>query len=320
MQTSARPGLWAVLPVPFRAALVVALTTSLIAGTSLLRTELDTRTRSEISGAGPSAAPALGSEGATSPVPATATPGTVDARSEAVLSAPGEEPRDDSAAPGEGRPTSGRYVYEVEGYEEATAFGRRELPSEMTMSIDDAPPDDGSVASLEGNELVFDLFFSEDHTEREVVAYRDDGVAFTYESSSVMFGPGVTQSSDATYDPAMLQVPARLAKGATFEGTSTATASDGSQRRIEDWTVTVDGREMIDVFGREVNAWIVSIDRKTRPGSAEQLTRSRKYWFDPARGIWAKWEEHTTGSGDFGPGSFTYTIDFTATLDRAEPL
>jgi hypothetical protein len=237
-----------------------------------------------------------------------------------VLRAPGEEPKSDSTAPGSGRPSFGRYIYEIEGYEEATAFGRRELPAEMTMSVHRTTPDDGSVVALGSNELIFDLSFSEDHVEREVVRYGADGVAFTYESSSVMFGPGVTQETEGTYDPAMLQIPARLEKGAKVEGKSTATASDGTQRHIEDWVVAVEGREKIDVFGREVNAWVVTIDRQTRPGSAEQRETSRRYWFDPARGIWAKWEEHTTGSGDFGPGSFTYTIDFTATLDRAEPI
>jgi hypothetical protein len=50
------------------------------------------------------------------------------------------------------------------------------------------------------------------------------------------------------------------------------------------------------------------------------VTRSRKYWLDPDRSLWVKWEEHMIGSQNFGPGKFTYTTDFTATLKRAEPL
>jgi hypothetical protein len=130
----------------------------------------------------------------------------------------------------------------------------------------------------------------------------------------------VTQESEATYEPPMLQVPLPIKEGATYDGTTRATDVDGTERRVEDWTVTVEGAEEVEALGETISAWRVKIDRQSQPGSAEQLARSRTYWFDPARAIWVKWEETTRSMQDFGPGSFTYNTHFTATLDRIEPL
>jgi hypothetical protein len=66
--------------------------------------------------------------------------------------------------------------------------------------------------------------------------------------------------------------------------------------------------------------WVVRIDRQSRPGTSEQDTRSRTYWFDPGRRIWVKWTEDLKGSQDVGPGAFSYQTQYTATLEKIDPL
>jgi hypothetical protein len=216
-------------------------------------------------------------------------------------------------------PTFAKYVYAVSGYEEATAFGRRSYPPEMTTTVHRTQPTDPGVPRVGDDEVIFDLFFSDNHEEREIVAYRDNAIVFTYEAGSVTFGPA-TRTSEATYDPPMLQIPVPLEEGAQVSGTSRAKDSGGNVTRTEDWTVTVQGRDVIPVMRKQTPVWIVKIDRQSKPGSSERVTRSRTYWFDPQRSIWVKWQETLNGSQDFGPGDFNYRTEFTATLSRMERI
>ena len=57
----------------------------------------------------------------------------------------------------------------------------------------------------------------------------------------------------------------------------------------------------IDIMGAEVDAFVVEVDRQTQPGSTRAGHASRKYWLDPVRAIWVKWEEHLSGRQDVGP-------------------
>lgn len=216
-------------------------------------------------------------------------------------------------------PALGTYVYDVDGYEEATAFGRRSYPEEMHMTVHRSQPSAEDVPKLEPNEMIFDLDFSSEHEEREIVAFDETGVSFTYEAGSVTFGP-VTRTSEATYEPPMLQVPLPLTRGARRSGTSEATTPDGEHARTEDWTVEVGGRELLPVLGEQRETWVVRIERASRPGSSEQVERSRTYWVDTDLGIWVQWTEELDGSQALGPGTFRYRTEFTATLDRIEPL
>lgn len=240
-------------------------------------------------------------------------------RSTAVLSAPDAARERFGTGEPPPFPTFGRYVYHVEGSESASIFGSREYPPEMTMTVHRSPTDDTGQLRLKDDELAFDLFFSEDHEEREVVAFRRTGIAFTYEAGSITFGPR-TEDSEATYSPAMTQIPIPLTEKAKASGTSRALRADGSTARIENWTVKVRGRERLNLMDETVDTYVVEVERKTEPESEEQLTRSRKYWFDPVRVIWVKWEEQMSGTRDVGFGSFTYSTRYTATLERIEPL
>jgi hypothetical protein len=84
--------------------------------------------------------------------------------------------------------------------------------------------------------------------------------------------------------------------------------------------VDVEGTEEIEVRGDTVEAWIVSVSRTSQAGSDEQFQRTRKYWFDPASGLWVKFEETTSMRQGSGLSATTYTSSLTATLDRVEPL
>jgi hypothetical protein len=135
----------------------------------------------------------------------------------------------------------------------------------------------------------------------------------------VTFGPA-TRTSEAVYDPPMLQIPVPLREGVQVKGTSNAKDSSGNTTRTEDWTVTVLRTEQLQILGEQVGTWVVKIERQSRPGGSESVTRTRTYWFDPNRSIWVKWEEKLSGAQDFGPGSFSYQTEFTATLSRIEKL
>lgn len=253
------------------------------------------------------------------PSPAASRRSVARTKSSAVITAPTTpDPNSGFTPKGARFPSLGRYVYAVQGYEEATAFGRRSYPSEMTTTVHRTQPTESSVPKLEPDEIIFDLYFSDDHEEREILAYRDGGIVFTYEAGSVSFG--FTQTSEATYDPPMLQIPAPLEVGTKRTGTSEAKSPSGEVTRTEDWTVEILGVEQLDILGERIDTWVVQINRQSRPGGSEEVTRSRKYWFDPNSAIWVKWEEKLDGSQDFGPGSFNYSTEFTATLSRIEPV
>lgn len=205
-------------------------------------------------------------------------------------------------------PAVGTYVYAVQGTEEATGFGSRSFPPEMTMV---AKHDAGA-----DRRFVFDLTYSSEHEERQIVSYAADGVALTFEAGSVTFG--VTQTSEANYDPPMLQVPLPLSEGERRSGTTTARAPGSAEvSRVVDWTVSVGARETIDVLGAPTHVWVVKIERTSRPGTPEQEKRSRTYWYDPSRSLWVKWHETLEASKAFGPGRFTYRDQYTATLKSA---
>ena len=241
-------------------------------------------------------------------------------RSSAVLFAPGTpKPGTGGLNGGYSFPTFATYVYAVNGFEEATAFGRRDYPSEMTTTVHRTQPTDPNVPRVQDDEVIFDLFFSDQHEEREIVSFRDNAIVFTYEAGSVTFGPA-TRTSEAVYDPPMMQIPVPLEENAIEKGTSQAKDSDGNITRVEDWTVEVLRREKFNVLGRPTDTWVVKIDRQSRPGGTERVTRSRTYWFDPARSIWVAWQEKFSGSQDFGPGNFNYRTEFQAVLKRMEPV
>jgi len=149
-------------------------------------------------------------------------------------------------------PAVGTYTYEVAGSESATGFGSRAYPSTMTFDAHTSPDAEGQV--------VVDLRFSQDHEEREILERTPDGLAFAFEGGSITFGPG-TQTSEADYDPPMVQIPTALTPGSTISGTSAAKNSDGSTSRVEDWAVSVVGQETLDIGGTSVDTWVVDVQR-----------------------------------------------------------
>jgi hypothetical protein len=166
---------------------------------------------------------------------------------------------------------------------------------------------------LKPDQVVADLRYSDSHEEREIIGYRSDGIYFDFEGGSVTFGPR-TETSEADYVPPILQIPKPLAAGASRSGTTEAKTASGSVNRTEDWTVKVLGQEPLTVAGATVQAWKVQVDRKTRPGSADQVTRQRVYWYDPGRALWVKFAETFHGERKIFGGSFTFDYQLTATL------
>jgi hypothetical protein len=194
----------------------------------------------------------------------------------------------------------------VDGSEGASFFGTRRYPDRMTMVAHGAP-------GLAPDQLVFDLRYSDQHEEREIVNFKDDGIYFDFEGGSVTFGPR-TETSEADYEPPMIQIPKPLSAGLTRSATVQAKSANGSVVRTEDVKVTVLGQETVPVAGANVATWKVQVNRQFRPGSADEGTRVRTYWFDPARNLWVKFAENFHGQRNTVGFRFTYDSNLTATL------
>jgi hypothetical protein len=175
-----------------------------------------------------------------------------------------------------------------------------------------------TASGLQPDQLVMDLTYSSNHAERELVGFRNDGVYFDFEGGSITFGPR-TETSQADYEPPILEVPIPMQAGLSRTGVTQAKGADGKVSRTEDWKTTVLGQEAVTVGGATVNAWKVEVQRKFRPGSADQGFRNRTMWFDPARHIWVKFTEVFHGERHVGLGSFTYDSNVTAVLASFTP-
>ena len=207
------------------------------------------------------------------------------------------------------RPTVGTYTYALSGTEGATGFGSRGYPATGTDVVHADP-------TVRADELVHDLRLSDQHEEREVLRYGPQGIAFSFEGGSITFGPG-TQTSQATYSPLMVQIPFPLRAGAQASGTSSA-LSGSTTERVERWTAKVVGQQVLTVLGEQHVTWVVDLQRNTTSKGAEQVDRFRRYWFDPALGVWVKWTERFHASRDLLV-DFTYDTTYTATLTGFTP-
>ncbi|MCU1460264.1 MAG: hypothetical protein JWO37_339 [Acidimicrobiales bacterium] len=211
-------------------------------------------------------------------------------------------------APSTACPALGTSTWAVQGTESATGFGSRSFPPTMTMVTHAG---DGPVT----DQVVVDITYSSDHTEREVLSCRPDGLAFSFEGGQVRFGP-VAQTNQGDYRPPMTQVPLPLTAGLERTGRSDALDSSGGVQRTEDWTLRVLGQETLTIGGAPVVTWKVQIDRKTTANSSQQVDRSRTYWYDPARRFWVKYTERMHGQQHYGGITFTYDNALTATFLR----
>ena len=267
------------------------------------------RSRVHVEAATPAAAtgvPEIGVNGVPDFAPgAQATPATRGVATSTSTTAPSATAAAGAAA---GPLALGTYTYAVKGSESVTGFGSRQYPSEMTVTAHTAP-------GVARDQAVLDLFFSKDHQERDIVSYGEESIAFTFEGGSITFGP-MTQTSEADYVPAMTQIPLPLRTGDSRKGTTDAKAKNGSVSRVEDWTVRVGRQETLTIAGKAIPTWVVTTDRKTHPGSSDQATRTRTYWYDPARRMWVKWAEKMHGERKTVGFTFTYDTNYEATLTR----
>ncbi|MBV8303882.1 MAG: hypothetical protein JOZ04_06705 [Acidimicrobiia bacterium] len=210
-----------------------------------------------------------------------------------------------SPVPGNGPPATGTYTWATSGTESVSGFGSRSFPPTMTMVAHRDP-------GLAPDETVLDTTYSSNHTEREILGIQNDGIYFDYEAGQVRFGP-MAQSNQGDYKPPMLQVPFPLAAGVVRTGTTQVLASDGSVERTEHWTVRVIDQETIEIAGRPVLTWKVTVDRQGQ-GSNQSVTRSRTLWFYPPGHLWVKYTEQMHGEQNYGI-TFTYDENVTATLE-----
>jgi hypothetical protein len=220
--------------------------------------------------------------------------------------APTPTPASAPAASPLGKPAVGTYVYTVDGTEQAPFVGSRRYPDKMTTVVH-------AGSGVESDQLIFDITYSDKHAEREIVGFRNDGVYFDFEGGSVTFGPR-TETSQADYEPPILQIPFPLQPGLSRTGVTQAKGADGKVSRTEDWKTTVLGQEAVTIGGATVNAWKMDVKRTIRPGSADQGFRNRTYWFDPARHIWVKYTEVFHGERHTAGFSFSYDSNLTAVL------
>ena len=210
-----------------------------------------------------------------------------------------------------GKPATGTYTWTVDGTEGASFVGSRRFPEKMTMVVHGG-------AGVESDQLVMDLTYSDKHAERQIVGFRNDGIYFDFEGGSVTFGPR-TETSQADYEPPILEIPLPLQAGLSRTGVTKAKGANGSVSRTEDWKTTVLGQEAVTIGGATVNAWKVEVQRKFRPGTPDQGYRNRTMWFDPARNIWVKFTEVFHGERHQAGFSFSYDSNATAVLASFTP-
>ena len=253
----------------------------------------------------PAASP-TGPASPSAPSPAT-TPPAATARTTATTGPAAAV----AAAAAPKAPAYGTYTYSVQGSESATGFGGRAFPPTLGVVVHGDP-------KAAGNERVLDMRMSDDHEERTIVRYDEGGIAFTFEAGSISFG-AITQTSEGRYSPPMVQVPWPLVEGATSSGNSSALDGSGRSTRLERWTATVSGREQVTVLGQPRHTWVVDLRRATDPGGAEQVDRTRRYWYDPGLGTWVRWTERFHGSRRLLVADFTYDAEYTAELTGFQP-
>jgi len=235
----------------------------------------------------------------TTTVPAGAAAGTTPPTTEPSLTTPGLTPAAD-----------GIYTYAVTGKESST-LGSRSFPSTMTIDVH------GASGVNPQTSAVFDLDFSSEHTEREIVQWGPSGVAWTFEAGQVTFGL-ITQTNQGTYSPPMLQIPAQLTPGTVVSGSSDA-LSGSTLDRVEDWTDTVVGAQTLTLAGQPVPTVEVAVHRASRPGAAENTVRTTNFWYSPGTHMWVKFSEQLQGTQTELGIAFTYTESFTATLIGYSP-
>lgn len=263
-------------------------------------------------GTTPSSARAAPTAGTTEPTTSVSIPPASTTSESTPVGSPRFAASGPASAPAaSGLPRPGTYTWNVTGTEGATGFGSRSLPSQMSMVVHGSP-------GLSGDEAVADLTYSSNHTEREILGAHSTGLCFDFEAGQVRFGP-VAQTNQGDYRPPMLQVPTVLAAGAVTRGVSRVLASDGSTERTEDWTVTVVGQDTVVLAGQPVPTWVVRINRQSEPGSSQEITRTRTYWFDPSRHLWVKYTEAEHGQQSYAGITFTYDDHLTATLASFQP-
>jgi hypothetical protein len=197
-------------------------------------------------------------------------------------------------------PVFGTYAYDVTGTEALTGFGSRTLPSTMTLTIKR-----GAAAG----DMAVDLSLGANHTEHEVVAAGAELIALRASTITAVFGP-VTRNVAATYDVPVGRAVLPLAAASSRTGASVAHDAAGTTLRTEDWKVTDVASQTMTVGGAATTVWEVTLSRTSRAGASEPLKETRRAWFDPARGIWVKWETHLHDER----GVSSYELDYTATL------
>jgi hypothetical protein len=249
-----------------------------------------------------------GTPGTTAATPTTRARSGPAPTTPTTLAKPAPQP---GAPSGPGKPAVGTYTWTVDGTEGASFVGARKFPEKMTMVVH-------AGAGVKADQLVFDLTYSDKHAEREIVGFRADGIYFDFEGGSVTFGPR-TETSQADYEPPILEIPFPLQAGLSRSGVTKAKGANGTASRTEDWKATVLGQEAVSVGGATVNAWKVQVDRKIRPGTPDQGFRNRTMWFDPARNMWVKFVETFHGERNQGPFSFSYDSNVTAVLAGFTP-
>jgi len=257
------------------------------------------------------AAPAYTSTSSAAPGPSVSADSAVASPARAAATASPVGRPHVSNASGPILPAAGTYTYSISGQESSTGFGARSFPSTMSIDVHRG-------SGLPANQVVLDITFSSQHQEREILQYDQRGISMVYEAGAVTFGP-MTQTNQATYVPAMVQMPLPDEAGALASGTSAARNSDGSTDRIEDWTTSVQGIEAVQTQSGYRQCPVIRIERRTRPGSADQETRRVSYRYDPGLGIWDRWTVLMHAQRSYVGFTFTYDENFTATLSEFQP-
>jgi hypothetical protein len=180
----------------------------------------------------------------------------------------GSETRDAEAPSGDTPyPDAGRYTYAQEGWEEfcQAACDRQDLPDRQTLKIElRGANSDRAVVEAEAQQ-------SSNRTTRTTLLFTRDSALITNVYAKVAYS-GFTFEENYEPDPPVRSLLFPLSVGRRWSGEWKADTSG-------DYSVSVTGRESIEVDGRRIDAFVVSTSTDFRgeyDGSADITA-----WVDP---------------------------------------
>ncbi|MGH2749199.1 MAG: hypothetical protein ACRDKB_14955 [Actinomycetota bacterium] len=167
----------------------------------------------------------------------------------------------------------------IDGHEKVEfgplSFCQRDFPHSSTLIVKKAKGE--SPTSFD-----FDHEFSDQHKERHIYRYTNDGVLLDFEGAEVTCG-GVAQTSETEFSPPQNKVQLPLRVGARWSG------EGGDEGRTEHYQAKVLRKEKLTVAGRTTQTFVIEIAIDMT--GSERGRRFQRWWYSPNLALPVRWYE-----------------------------